>query len=113
MIKYDGLMDDEAVESLALAEHASHVGKVVLARSISGYFLSDSFDIVLDPPVRVRVEAVPEGDIRRWRDDWLDPVWDVAVLDDHPLLADKRSFWVHGTSYHRDGRTEPGDLLLS
>jgi hypothetical protein len=106
------LMTDDEVEAKALAEHASYVGKEVLAQAISGYFLNDAFDIVLSPPLRVRVEQSPNGDICRWRDEWLDPVWDVTPVESHPQLANLRSFWVHGTSYHRDGRIQPGELLL-
>ncbi|WP_429481897.1 hypothetical protein [Paraburkholderia youngii] len=73
-------------------------------------------DFVLEPPARVRVDATPESDIKRWNDCgaemWCDPVWDVTLAEPHPQLGGVRSLWIHATSYlEGSDRTEASDVV--
>ena len=102
-----------ALEQKAQADYAAHRGQIVKLRRVSGYNgHDDSEDRTLDPPVAMRVEVTSEEELQRWMDeDWLDPVWEVEPVNPDELqLQGLRSFWMYATSYHLDGRTDPGDM---
>lgn len=104
----------EAAEARATAEYDALVGKDVRVTAISGYRDDDNcHDLTLDPPALVRINQTSDDDIKRWIDEWLDPVYNVTVVEPHPqIAADMRSCWIHGTSYNRKtGKTQPGDIV--
>jgi hypothetical protein len=91
-------MDREAAETLALETFRSHKGKVLLVRFLDGYRGNDSCTQEFNPPIRVKVVETNRFDIIHWNDDYLDPYWDVAVLDHRQELNGLRSTWVNGPS---------------
>lgn len=100
-------------EKSVVADHKAHEGKILLASMLTGYIGNTDYqiDLAFNKPVRVRVEPAIESDLIRVQDDWLDPVWNVTILDkDHPELPKEglRSCWLHGTSYnYENGDIEP------
>jgi hypothetical protein len=100
----------EGLEARAKADHAAHAGQIILATVVTGYNEhDDSVEVFCDPPARVRVcKAVREDDLCHWNDhEWLDPYWDVDLVEPHPALAGIRSMWVFGQSYSTKGGVEP------
>lgn len=89
----------EVIERGALQEHEAVRGRCFRVPWVYGYKGEDSVDVHLDPPVLVRILKTSEGDVCHWNDEWLDPFWDVEVLEQRQELEDVRSTWVHGTSY--------------
>lgn len=106
------MLTKEELEAKARADYASHLGKEVYVKAISGWLgHAKTLDIVLDPPALVKVGETDDGDVARWMDDWLDPVFDVTLVQPHPQLKDMEAFWIYGTSYHADGTERPGDIV--
>lgn len=91
------------MENQALADFAAARGRILLATEVSGFRGSDSVEVYCDPPARVRVVATPKGDVLHRNDGWLDPYWNVEMVDAHPALEGVRSLWVFGKSYHSNG----------
>lgn len=83
----------------AHADYAAAVGTVIDAKCVIGYKGNDSVEVYPDPPARVRVEATPHEDIEHFNDDYLDPYWNVTLVESHPALEGVRSLWVDGPSY--------------
>lgn len=102
------------LEQLAASDFKAHAGKILLVRTVVGYNeRDDSVDILCDPPARMRVRATCcDDDLRHWCGDWLDPYWDVDLIEPHPALTDIRSTWVFGPSYSIDGKMEPSDWTV-
>lgn len=95
-------------------DYAAVAGKVVMLKAVSGYDHADNnVDRPLDPPVAFKVSTeVPEGELTRAVDNWIDPIWDVEPCDPRdPQIADLHSFCCYGQSYHLfEPKEEPGDL---
>ena len=101
----------EDLEAKVLADHETFKGKVILAKVVSGYRGEDSVEVYVDPPVRCRVEPMAKNDICHWNDEWLDPYWDIEVLEDRPELRGLRSTWTFGRSYN--GETGEGEAVCT
>lgn len=99
------------LERRVLAEYEQHLGRVIAVSSVCGYIGTDSVDIHLDTPALVRVVKTDPQSVVRWMDDWLDPQWDVELVEPHPALKGVDSLWVYATSYHPDESPESGDIL--
>jgi len=103
------------LEAIAWEEHAQLSNRVVWVREINGYDASNtSHCIHLHQPIRVRVSEMPHpADIANWTDDLhLDPIWDVALVDQHlPQLTTLRWLWVYSTSRSLDGTIERSDVI--
>ena len=102
-------MNREELEEQARKDHAEHVGKVLTVKNIQGYIGDESGDFCCNPPAKVRVLpcAHPE-DLEHWVDEWLDPYWDVELVEPHPQLEGARSFWIYGISYNaKTGEKSP------
>lgn len=102
------------MEAKALADYKAHEGRVLLVSTLTGYVgeSGQAVTVHCDPPARVRVnrgidKRRKSEDLRHWCDNWLDPYWDVTLIERHPALEDARGLWVFGTAYCTDGRTEP------
>ena len=102
------------LEEFAWNEYLRFAGKVVLVTTLYGNDEGYSYEMRFDAPLRVRVSVSthPE-DIERWADsDYLDPAWDVTLIDTHiPEAAALTSPWIYGTSRSLSGATEAGDVL--
>ena len=99
-------MERYELERLALADFAKAQGNLFNVDWVYGYVGDDSHDVRCDPPAVVRIDPTGQDSILHWCDEWLDPYWDVTILDSvgQPLengtLAGLRSTWIHGPSYN-------------
>ena len=88
----------------ALDDYRRVAGRVLQARSITGYIDDNSVDIDVphdQPPLRVLVLPMDQSGILHWNDEWLDPYWDVDLVEPHPSIPEGfRTGWLHGTSYN-------------
>ena len=100
-----------ALEARAQQDYRAVHGKVLLVHEVYGLDRNnDSAELTLRTPARVRVIETPPEMITRWVDEnWLDPIWDLALVEPHPDLeqAGIDSPWMYGTSYSMDGQTGP------
>jgi len=112
-------LTEAEVEAAVLTDYEAVAGKIVLAHSLSGYNESDvSGEYSLNPPAIVRIVPVknPEKDtcILRWMDDeHCDPFYDIQLMEPHPDLTGKGSFWGYGISRSINGSIEEGDFTLA
>ncbi|MFP3740992.1 hypothetical protein, partial [Burkholderia sp. SIMBA_019] len=65
---------------------------------------------LLTPPAKVRVLQTDRSNIVRWCDEWVDPCWDVEVVERHPQLDHIRSLWVYGRRIIRTAGPSPSIL---
>jgi hypothetical protein len=98
----------EKLEERALADYQEVKGKLVQISQIYGYLDDEDWEGPVDSTVIVRVTDTPENEIRRWRDDWLDPIYDVEIVTSGTLPDGLRSCWIHGKSYNLSGAETPG-----
>lgn len=104
--------DQGVIESKAREDYRHYLGKIVLVNAISGFVGNDSVDIRLAPPAKVLIEATRLESVLRWNDDWLDPYYEVRLIEEHPMLVGVRSLWIHGPCYHLNGKqTEASDIV--
>jgi hypothetical protein len=102
----------EKIEALILADYNALEGKVVEVSAICGFRGDDSVDINLQPPAKVKIDRTSNTSLKRWIDDWCDPVYEVTLVEPHPQLEDVRSFWIHGLSRNINGTsTEASDIF--
>lgn len=101
-----------AMEDKARADFDAHKDRIILALWVTGYIGNDQIDVACDPPVRLRVSQARRDDLTHWNDDWLDPYWDVELVEPYQRLADVWGLWVFGTSYCTDGRIENSQWTL-
>ena len=106
------------LEDLALADYKAVEGKVIFVKFVAGFVGddTDSSEHYFNPPIRGRVDKGqnPEHGILHWNDNYLDPYWDVTIVDrKHPQLPKEglRSCWTDGPSYSITG--EKGDLQFT
>ncbi len=92
-------------ENHAIAEFRSVVGRTLRVQHINGYVGNDSVSWCLIVPLRVRVLPMSREAILRWNGSWLDPFWDVEIIDPPEELQLLRGPSVDGTSY-LDGHPE-------
>jgi hypothetical protein len=85
----------EAV-ALAQADHAAKVGAVLTVDFLVGYIGDTDVQTEHYGPTQVRVLPTATEDLKHSVDDWLDPYWDVEVLD---ASLNLRSAWIYGPSY--------------
>ena len=105
-------LDLSVVEAAAMADYEHYRGKIVLVSAVCGYVGNDSVDITLDSPAKVLIENTSDQSVKRWCDDWCDPLYEVMLFERHPQLTEVRSMWIYGLSRHLDGqRTEDSDIV--
>lgn len=101
-----------AIEAIVQADYERYLGQEVLVHRICGYVADDSVDMDLDPPAKVRIEKTSTTSLARWIDEWCDPLYEVTLVQPHPQLAEVRSLWIYGQSYHIDGKqVEASDIV--
>lgn len=96
-------MSREFAHKLVLRDFKEIEGREILVSHLTGYKGDDSIDFDLATPARVRVTATPESDLFHQIDDWVDPYWNLVLVEPHPELADVRSLWMFGHSYSVKG----------
>ena len=87
------------LEAKAVADFKAMVGEIITVTSVTGY---DDHDNSQDfyGEFKVKVTSTPESDIRHWCDEFLDPYWNVDIVEPVPdVLKGCRSFWTYGPSY--------------
>lgn len=94
------------LEEIALKEFSEYKGKILLATVLLGYENDDSKSWHVDPPILVRVLETDKSSIFHWNDDWLDPYWDVELLEDRPEFKNASSFYVDGPSRNLNGEVQ-------
>lgn len=110
---------DIVCEQLAERHYQTLVGRTVLVRSING-FLGDeggSGDVHLNPPARVRIRET--GSTERhghWNGDYLDPIYDVEILDSRRVLRKLEGAWIYGPTWRSANENwetpcEQGDIV--
>jgi hypothetical protein len=101
-------LNKRSLELQALADAAVYEGATIRVSMIDGYSGNDHEQLELQPPVLARVVKTPREDVLHWTDGFIDPYWDVELLEDHPdLPTDFRNPWVYGISYGLEGEIEP------
>lgn len=90
--------DRYTAEVRATEDLLNAIGKIFKVTVVYGYegerSGSSEISASRDKPFFVRVIG---GDARHWRDNFLDPYWEVESTD--PRLSHVRSMWVFGQSY--------------
>ena len=86
-------------------EYYSLIDHVILTGYLSGYYddTDEEWCQQFVPPLAVRVLHTQEADRLNWHEEFLDPYWDVDVVDlSHPQLppVPVRGCWIDGTSYN-------------
>ena len=90
---------EEAVNN-AMLDYKTFLGKPVMPTIISGYRGDDQIDVQVDGKVIVKVVETSADDIAHWNDDFLDPYWNIEIIDDPQGLCEGlRSAWIFGRSY--------------
>lgn len=96
-------------EQLAMADYDYARGRFYRVRALTGYRGNDSHDIDCDAVVYI--DNTAEEAVLHSVDEWIDPYWDVTVVDgmpDPPL----RSCWINGKSWNvKTGAVEEGDCV--
>lgn len=104
-----------AIAAMVKRDYAAVAGKIIMLDGVTGYNAQDNaVDRTLDPPLAFRVSAeVPDSEINRVCDEWVDPVWDVVPLEPKdPQISDLGSFFCYGPSYHLfSEKSEAGDQV--
>jgi hypothetical protein len=112
----------EDLEKWALEDYKKVVGKTFFVQEFSAYVNSEfmpyeSVDFSLEEPVKAKVVGTSEADVLHWNDEWLDPYWDLEILEipaamlaEHPKLAKMASVYMFGDSYSLDGKIQPARI---
>lgn len=102
-----------AIAAMVKRDYAAVAGKVIMLQAVTGYDAKDEpVERSLDPPVAFLVSAdVPDSELTRVCDAWVDPTWDVVPQEPKdPQINDLGSFFCYGPSYHLfSEEVEPGD----
>jgi hypothetical protein len=104
----------ERYNEIANQEFKAHLGKLLKVEYLCGYSDNDSADVACE--AIVRVVPTPETDILHWNDEWLDPYWDVELIEGDERARSLRSIWIDGPSHNaltgkREWRAEVVSLI--
>lgn len=112
----DKNQNDLGLEALAMEDYEKVRGKKVRVNHLLGYTNRD-FSEEIYGDFLVRVDETPRQDVLRWMADWLDPIYNVTVLEANGLPLEGtgplRSCWIDGRSYRRGlgHETQPGSIV--
>lgn len=101
-------MTREEAEARVLEDYRLVLGQEIRVGYVFG-FANDWVEEAFSPPVLVRVEETEESVLLNWRYDWIDPYWNVTVLEDHRFEGD--STYVDGVSYQVPSGKRQGAIL--
>lgn len=91
------------------ADYEDVIGRLILVSRPTGYVDENSIIFDLKTPALVRVVKTSNDDLFHQADkDWIDPYWNIELLEPHQELKEARSLWMYGTSYNiRTGQMDP------
>lgn len=95
------------IEAWAFGDYEEVLGKTIFVTFVTGYVGNDTVDFSLKKPAKVKVVKTSRESILHWNGEWLDPYWELELVEPHPELKEGRSFWMFGDSYSLDGKYEP------
>ncbi len=87
----------------ARADFEAALGTILRPDFVGGFEGEDSTDASPNGTAALRVVATPQEDLEHTVDDWLDPYWNLELVEDpEHLLTRMRSLWTYGPSYQFD-----------
>ncbi len=90
----------DATKARARADYQNVLGTILRPDWLAGYEEHDSVDYHVKGQVAVRIVATKDEDVLHFVDDYLDPYWNIEIVNDPAgLTANGRNFWIFGTSY--------------
>lgn len=102
----------ETIKEKARAEYRSVVGKLVRIHCVDAWDSKrhENVTVELNPPAVGRILETDDEYVTRWGDEvWLDPWWNVEILEKRPELEGLEGFYVYGTSWSIHGEKSPSD----
>jgi hypothetical protein len=82
------------------ADFAAVVGKVILVLEFTGYRNDNMMSFRCDG-VKARVTPTNDADLFHAPDlEWIDPYWNLDLIDPPAEWSDLTSCWMYGTSYN-------------
>jgi hypothetical protein len=100
----------EEAEVRAQDEHAAYAGRLLVVAPAGVYFGRHAKIPSPSRDTLVRVLPVRSAPHPVWRFGWLDPRWDVTVVEDPDGRA-RRNAWIYGRSYRVDKNMSPMEEL--
>ena len=94
------------VEALVLEDFRQIEGRLIEASELYGYRDGDLQELSFEIPVLLQVTETPKGDLQHWIDEWCDPYYNVALVDDRGQSVNATSLWVYGRSHSTEGKVE-------
>ena len=94
-------MTRDVAEALVLQDYREHYGKLLRVSYLAGTDKNgDSIDKYVDGVLIVRLLDTNEDSVLHWNDEWLDPYWDVEVIQGAELVVGINNPWIDGPSYN-------------
>ncbi len=89
-------------ERLARQAHAGAVGTIIRVGYVMGYQDDGSHEFYAPAGETIAVRVMPTDDqsLTHWNDEFLDPYWDVELVDRPEFIpAGADNFWIDGPSF--------------
>jgi hypothetical protein len=100
-------MTRSELESWVIEDYQKILGETIFVSDLSGYVDGSTVDFDLKKPAKVKVVKTSRDSLLHWNDEWLDPYWELELLEPHSELKGARSLWMFGDSYSLDGKYAP------
>lgn len=100
-------MTREELEKWAIEDYEKILGATIFVSGVTGYVDDNTVDFDLAKPAKMKVVETSRDSILHWNSEWLDPYWELELVEPHPELQGIRSLWMFGDSYSLDGKYQP------
>jgi hypothetical protein len=100
-------MTRSELESWVIEDYQKILGETIFVSDLTGYVDDNTVDFGLKKPAKVKVVKTSMDSLLHWNDEWLDPYWELELVEPHPALKGVRSLWMFGDSYSLDGKCGP------
>lgn len=100
-------MTREELEKWAIEDYEKILGATIFVSGVTGYVDDNTVDFDLAKPAKMKVVETSRDSIIHWNSEWLDPYWELELVEPHPELQGIRSLWMFGDSYSLDGKYQP------
>lgn len=105
-------MNQEEAKAKVLADYEAMLGKEIFVSELTGYKDDAQEDFILNPPVKCRVTKTNRTDLLHDCDHWMDPYWNLELVEPDPRLEGYTSLWMYGTSYNvTTGEVQPARVV--